>query len=68
MYDNINYKKMMEQEPDFDNYVRQVLVDIMLSNPNIQDVLAMINAFYQSGSSAEQTAQTLRNINREYNI
>ena len=60
----VDFKKMMNQEPDFDSYVRQVLIDVMLADPNMQSMLETINAFYQSGNTPEQTTQILRNIIR----
>lgn len=60
----IDFKKMMSQEPDFDAYVRQVLIDVMLADPNMQGMLETINVFYQSGNPPEQTSQILKNIIR----
>lgn len=63
----VNFKKMMGQEPEFDNYVRKVLIDVMLADPNMQNMLETINAFYQSGNTPEQTATILKNIIRSNN-
>jgi len=60
----IDFKKMMSQEPEFDAYVRQVLIDVMLADPNMQSMLETINVFYQTGNSAEQTSLILKNMIR----
>lgn len=60
----IDFKKMMSQEPDFDAYVRQVFIDVMLEDPNILYILETIFAFYQSGSSAGQTSEILKSLVR----
>lgn len=56
----IDFKKMMEQEPEFDKFVREVLTDIMLADPNVQGLLQAIHAFYQVGNSKEQTVQIIK--------
>ena len=64
MNSKIDFKKMMSQEPEFDKYVRQVLIDVMLADPNMQSMLETIFAFYQSGSTSSQTSEILKSLVR----
>lgn len=64
MQQKIDFKKMMDQEPEFDKFVREVLVDVMLADPNIQGMLQAIHAFYQVGNTADQTVQIIRTMTK----
>lgn len=64
MNSQIDYKKMMAQEPEFDKYVKTVLTEVMLSDPNVQGFLQSIHAFYQVGNTTEQTVQIIKEMLR----
>lgn len=60
----VDFKKMMEQEPEFEKYVKEVITSVMLSDPNIQGFLQSIYAFYQVGNTTDQTIQVIKEMLR----
>lgn len=54
---HLDAKKILEQEPDFAAYVKDVLYESMTKSG--LDLITVIYAMYSSGMSKEQTIATL---------
>lgn len=62
---NIDYKKLLEQEPEAQRYVKDCLLGIFLADKDSQALLASIHSFYQIGMSVEDVVRWTRNMQRQ---
>jgi len=56
MYEDIDFKKMVEQEPDLKAYFSEVLVKVFLADKNSREMLKAIYNFRNIGMTTEQVA------------
>lgn len=61
---NIDYKKLMLQEPEFQIYVRDILFEMMLSQPDTQQLIAFIHSFFVEGIDTDQALRIIKNASR----
>jgi len=57
MYDDINFKKMLEQEPELKAYFQEVLMLVFMADKNSHDLVKSIYNFREIGMTADQVAQ-----------
>ena len=60
MMSDIDYKKLLEQEPDFKRYAEQVVFDAVVASN--ADFLKFIHTMWQVGNSIEQTTQVIKSM------
>lgn len=63
MFKNIDYSKLIEQDPDFKNYIAEVIA-IAFDNKDETNLVALIHDFYQSGITSKQTGDVIRSNQR----
>lgn len=57
MYDDIDFKKMIEQEPDLKEYFQEVLTTVFLADKNSRDMIKAIYNFREMGMEPQQVAK-----------
>jgi len=61
MFNKIDFKKMIDQDPEFKKFVAEILLDMMLLEDD-QGFLQSVHGFYNIGMTVEQVSQWVRNI------
>lgn len=61
-FDKIDYKKLMEQDPEFKEFVKDILLEMFMLDKESQGFLASVHGFYNIGMTREQVAQWVRNM------
>lgn len=61
----VNYIKLIEQEPEFAKFLKDVLLNIHLKQKDSQMMIGMLYAQYQVGTSAKDTARIILNTMQE---
>lgn len=62
MFGKIDYKKLMDEDPEFKKFIQEVVVEMFLSDKGGHDFLATVHSFYNIGMSVEQVSQWARNM------
>lgn len=62
MFGKIDYKKLMEQDPEFKKFIQEVLVEMFTADQQGHDFLASVHSFYNIGMTVEQVSQWVRNM------
>lgn len=62
MFGKIDYKKLIEQDPQFKEFIQEVLVQMFTADQQGYDFLSSVHSFYNIGMTAEQVAQWVRNM------
>jgi len=61
----VDYKKLVEQEPQFKDYLEQALVKLMLSTKDGQNFIKSVHSFYQIGTSLDDLSTWFNSIKPE---
>ena len=56
----VDYKKMLEQDQDLQDYVADVMLGMILNKNDSLPLIKFINGLYQSGLSKDDAIKTLR--------
>lgn len=62
MFDRIDYKKIMAEDPEFKNFIQEVLLEMFTADKEGHQFLASVHAFYNIGMTVEQVSQWVRNM------
>lgn len=62
MFDKINFKKLMEEDPAFKEYVKACLLEMFMLEEDNNTFLASVHGFYSIGMTEEQVIQWVRNM------
>lgn len=62
MFGRIDYKKLMEEDPEFKKFVQTVLLEMFMSDQEGHAFLASVHSFYNIGMTVEQVSQWVRNM------
>ena len=65
--EDINYKKLLKQEKEFDKFIREVTYALLVNDSNAESTLAMMYHFYQSGQKPNDMVRMMRRINNSNN-
>lgn len=59
MNPDIDYLKMLEQEPEFEKYFKELLFKYQKQQPGFEGIVEMIYFWYQDGSKVEDAVNTM---------
>lgn len=62
MFDKVDYKKLMEQDPEFKQFVTDVLLEMFLADSDARPFLTSVHGFYNIGMDKAQVVQWVRNM------
>ena len=62
MFDSIDPKKLVEQDPDFKKYLAEACLAIMLYDKGAAPFIASVHSFYSIGMSTQDLVQWVRNM------
>lgn len=62
MFGQIDYKKLMEEDPAFKEFVQNILLEMFMSDKEGHSFLASVHSFYNIGMTQQQVAQWVRNM------
>lgn len=65
MFDEIDFKAMLEQDSDFREYVKETLLFVTLAQDNGSDLLKSVNAFYNIGTSPRDVGRWVKNARKQ---
>jgi len=60
----IDYVKMIKQEPEYKAFVKSVLLETIVSSSKSRSILSLIYPFYQMGLTVEQVAKFINDLGR----